>query len=166
MFGRTAGGPAAPHGFTQGTGRRQDLFRGSRGQFVHPALNEGQCRLKLLQRLVLGRRSLRHEDALGQGLLDAFGVARIEVAGQFLDAGGIDVDAAGVGLDGAQQVAAQPRNLHEEPCVRGLPDGQEQPDVVFGEGQAFAEGRDVRRQECHLEVGERDPDVGGAHNVL
>ena len=135
VFGRAAGGAAAPDRLAERRGGGQELLGGRRGEFVHPAFNEGQGGLQLFQGLFLGRRPLGHEDALGQGLLDAFGVAGVEVPGELLDPGGVNVDAAGVGLDGAQQVPAQPGNLDEQAGVGCFADGEEQPDVVLGQAR-------------------------------
>ena len=72
------------------------------------------------------------------------------------------MDAAGVGLNRTEQVAPQPGNLHKQPRMGSFADRQEQPDVVFRQAKALAECGDVRRKQCHLEVGQRNADVCGA----
>ncbi len=96
--------------------RRAAASRWRRRELVDPPLHERQGRLQLFQRLILGGGPLRHKDALRQGFLDALRIARIQLAGQLLDLRGVDVDAAGVGLDRTEQVASQPWHLDEEPA--------------------------------------------------
>ena len=45
---------------------------------------------------------------------------------------GVDHDAAGVVLDGAEQPGAQPRHVREQPLVRALAQGEVEPDLVVG----------------------------------
>ncbi|MCY1225099.1 hypothetical protein D9M72_372890 [compost metagenome] len=159
MLCRTAGGTAPPDRFTQCRCRGQELLRGRCGQFIHPAFNQRQRRFQFFQCLFLGGRPLGHEDTLGQRFLDAFGVAGVDFPRQFLDLGRVNVDATGIGLDGTQEVAAEPGHLDEEPGVRRFPHRQEKPDIVLGQAQAFAELGHVGREKGHFKVGQRHPDV-------
>ena len=83
---RAAGCPAPPHGLAQRARGRQHLLGGRCGEFVHPALHQGQGGLKLLKGLLLGGCPLRHEDSLRQGFLDAFRVAGVKVPRELLNA--------------------------------------------------------------------------------
>ena len=67
----------------------------------------------------------RLEHARLHGLLDRGRVARVDAAGELLDAGAVDPDAPRVLLDGAEQPLLQPRHVREEPVVGGLAGGQE-----------------------------------------
>lgn len=46
--------------------------------------------------------------------------------------------------------------------MRGFADRKEQPHVTLRDAQAFAELRHIGRQQCHLEISERNADVGRA----
>ena len=70
------GGAAPADRLPEGRRGGQQLLRGRSRELVHPAFHEGQGRLQLFECLLLGGSALRHEDTLGQRLLDAFGVAR------------------------------------------------------------------------------------------
>ena len=162
---RSAAGPAAADHLAQCAGRRQ--VRGGRcGHLVHPALHEGKCRFKAFEGGVLRRRALRLEDTAGKGGLDGLRIGRVNVAGGFLDLGNVDVDAAGVAFNGPEEVRGQPRRVGKQPGVRRFPNGKVQPDFLGRHVQAFAEGRHVGRKQGHGSGGERQPDVGGADDLL
>ena len=66
-------------------------------------------------------------------------------AHRLLDRLAVDVDARGVGLDGGEDVPAQPRHVAEEPLVGGLAQGDVEADLVLGDLQALAVVGDVGR---------------------
>ena len=165
VFGRSAAGTAAADHFAQCSGRGE-VRGGSGGDFVHPAFHQGQGSLQPLQGRILRRGPLRLEHAAGQRRLDGLGIGRIDVPGGFLDLRNVDVDSAGVALDGAEQVGGQPRGAGEQPGMCSLPHRQVEPDFSGGNVQAFAEGGNIGRQQGHGPGGQRKADVGGADHFL
>ena len=117
---------------------------------VDPALDEGERRLEPDQRGLLLGRLLGLEQAALQGLLHRLHVGRVELAHGLLDAGDVDGDAATEVLDGGDQVLAQPRDVGEQPLVRGLAQGQVEQHVVLAHVEAVGELRDVVRDQRGL----------------
>ena len=103
---------------------------------------------------------------LGQGLLDRGRVAAVDVAHRRLDRVGVDGDAAGVGLDRAEHLRAEPGHVGEQPGPGRLAQAQVEPDLVGGDVQALAEGPDVVGQQGHGAVGDqRQADLGAADDL-
>ena len=133
---------------------------------VDPALDQRERGLQPGQRGLLLRGVLRLEQPAGERLLQRLGVARVDAAHRLLEPGGVDRDAARVGLDGVDQVRAQPRHVREQPLVGGLAQRQVQPHLVGGHLEARAERGDVRRQQRRRAAGgERQADVGRADHL-
>ena len=102
--------PTAAHHLAQRYRVRQMGRGGLRRDDLDPALDERQQRLQRLQCLDLGGGLLRGEPPRLQGRADRLGVGGIDLRHGILDGAGVDPYLARVGLDSAQQLAAQPRH--------------------------------------------------------
>ena len=154
------------HHLPQRYGMRQMGSGGLRGDDLDPALHERQQRLQLLQGLHLGGRLLRGEHARLQRRADRLGVGGIDLGDRLLDGAGVDPYLAGVGLDGAQQLAAQPRHMGVQARGGRLAHGQEHAHLLGLDLQALGEGRRIGRYERGAGLSfQRQPDVGGGEGL-
>ena len=130
-FRRTAGGPPPPDCLGEGTGLGQPVGGHGVDHRRDPSLDEGEHRFQPGQRgfLLLGILRLE-EGSPGQGLVQRFGVCRIDRGHCVAQCRGVNGDSPGIVLDGAEQPGAQPGNMREQPVVCRLSHGQEQPDLV------------------------------------
>ena len=146
---------------------RQALPRDRADHRRDPALHQRQRGLQPGQRGLLGGRVLRPEQPLaGQRLAQRLGVGDVDVGNGLLQPRHVDGDTAGILLDRAEQMRAQPRHVREQPLVRGLAQGEEEPDLADVDGQAPAELRHPRGQQRGRTLrAERQPDVGRADHL-
>ena len=166
LLGGAALNPAATHHLPQRYRMRQMRSGGLRSDDLDPALHERQQRLQLLQRLDLGRRLLRGEHARLQRRADRLGIGGVDLRDGLLNGAGIDPDLTGIGLDSAQQLAAQPRDVGVQTRGGGLTHCQEHADLLGIGLQALSEGRDIGGHERGTGLSlQRQPDVGGGHGL-
>ena len=150
---RGAAGGAAVRPRLRHRRRRRDALTQCLGDHVlHPTFDERQQRLEAGGGTCVAggdpRRQV-HALQLAHRVLDCLWVARfqVELAGSFLDVGGINDQAHGVFLNGGHEALHQPRNVLEQALAGGLPGTDVDQYFLGGDVEVAGDGLNVVRQE-------------------